>query len=42
MKFTVALERFTPSSVNASISSWRDITSRSFFGDQPSRHRKFT
>src|SRR5262249_8345105 len=40
LKFTTALARLIPSSEKASVSSWRDICSRSFFGDQPSRHKK--
>src|SRR5207302_10290434 len=40
LKFTTALERLIPSKEKASINSFPDICSRSFFGDQPSRHRK--
>ena len=42
MKLMIALLRLMPSSENSSMSSSRDIFSRSFFGDQPSRARKFT
>ena len=40
VKLTTALERLTPSSVKASVSSSSVMNSRSFLGDQPSRHRK--
>src|SRR5882724_762663 len=40
VKFTTAFDLLMPSKENASISSWRDIFSRSSFGDQPNRHRK--
>src|SRR5690348_6584296 len=40
VKLTTAFDLLIPSKENASINSWRDIFSRSSFGDQPSRHRK--
>src|SRR6266481_4792311 len=40
VKLTTAFDLLTPSKENTSINSWRDIFSRSSFGDHPSRHKK--